>query len=227
MTSRLDDLHALLEHRHSVRGFRSDAVPPEMLRAIFAAAQRAPSWCNIQPWRVALTMPPVTALLAAELGTAARAGMPQPELPFPIDYPSPYQEHRRKCGGVLYEAMGITRDNKAGRYDAWMRNFALFDAPHLAVVSCDRRLGPYAYLDVGVWLGYLLAAAEAAGVSTIPMAAVATYPAPLRARLPIADGDIILFAIALGFEDSTIAANQCRTTRDPIESNVTIVASAT
>ena len=95
------------------------------------------------------------------------------------------------------------------------------------MVSCDRRLGPYAYLDVGVWLGYLLAAAEAAGVSTIPMAAVATYPAPLRARLPIADGDIILFAIALGFEDTTIAANQCRTTRDPIESNVTIVASAT
>ena len=227
MSSRLSDLHALLENRHSVRGFLGDAVPPATLHAIFAAAQRAPSWCNIQPWRVALTMPPVTGLLTAELLTAAKTTAPHPELPFPIDYPSPYQEHRRKCGGALYEAMGITRENKAGRYDAWMRNFALFDAPHLAVVSCDRRLGPYAYLDVGVWLGYLLAAAEAAGVSTIPMAAVATYPTPLRARLPIADTDIILFAIALGYEDRAIAANQCRTTREPIESNVTIVASAT
>ena len=77
--------------------------------------------------------------------------------------------------------MGIAKDDKARRYDAWLRNYALFDAPHLAVVACDRRLGPYAYVDVGVWLGYVLTAAAALGVATCPMASIAAYPAPLRA----------------------------------------------
>ena len=64
--------------------------------------------------------------------------------------------------------MGIARDDKAGRYDAWLRNYAFFDAPHVAVVACDRRLGPYAYVDVGVWLGYVLTAAAALGIDDVP-----------------------------------------------------------
>lgn len=210
--------------RHSVRGFRPDAVPPETLAALWAAAQRAPSWCNIQPWRVAVTVPPATAALAAHLQAAARAQLPSAELPFPLDYPEPYASHRKACGGALYTAMGIARDNKAGRYDAWLRNYAIFDAPHLAVVSCDRRLGPYALVDVGVWLGYLLAAAAAHGVATCALASVAAYPAVLRAHLPIADEDQILFGVALGYEDPAVPANATRTSRAPIEANVTTVA---
>ena len=61
--------------------------------------------------------------------------------------------------------MGIAREDKAGRYDAWLRNYAFFDAPHVAIVACDRRLGPYAYVDVGVWLGYVLTAAAGAAAS--------------------------------------------------------------
>ena len=129
----LAELHELLAARASVRAFAPTPLPRARLAALFATAQRA----------------------------AARGGMPGPELAFPIDYPEPYQGHRRACGGALYGAMGLARDDKAGRYDAWLRNFALFDAPHVAIVSVDRRLGPYALIDVGVWLGTLLAAAAA------------------------------------------------------------------
>ena len=213
-----------VEHRrHSVRGFRSEPVPAETLAAIWTAAQQAPSWCNIQPWRVAVTVPPATAAMAAHLQAAARSQLPTAELPFPLDYPEPYATHRKACGGALYSSMGIARDNKAGRYDAWLRNYAIFDAPHLAVVSCDRRLGPYALVDVGVWLGYLFAAAAAHGVSTCALASVAAYPAVLRAHLPIADEDQILFGIALGYEDLAVPANTTRTTRAPAEANVTTV----
>ena len=67
-------------------------------------------------------MPP-TAQLAAELQTAARSGLPHPEIAFPLDYPSPYREERIKCGAALYIAMGVAREDKAGRYDAWLRNY--------------------------------------------------------------------------------------------------------
>ena len=219
----LEGLEAAWTERRSIRAYRPEPIPPATLTQLFAAAQRAPSWCNVQPWRVVVTQPPATAALAEALQAAARSGFPRAEVPFPLEYPSPYKEHRVACGVALYQAMGVARDDKAGRYDAWLRNYAVFGAPHLAVVACDRRLGPYAYVDVGVWLGYLLTAATALGIDTCPMASIATYPDVLRAHLPLHETDVTLFGIALGYADPDAPANQARTTREPVGSNVTFV----
>jgi len=216
----IDELRRLWEQRASRRAFRAEPIARATLVELFAAAQRAPSWCNVQPWRVVVTEPPRTQQLAAAMVAAARGGFPSAEIPFPLDYPSPYREHRVACGVALYQAMGIARDDKAARYDAWLRNYDFFGAPHVAIVACDRRLGPYAYVDVGVWLGYVLTAAAALGVDTCPMASVAAYPDALRAQLPIADTDVILFGLALGHADDAAPANRCRTTREPVEANV-------
>ena len=217
------DLERLWTDRKSIRAFKPDPLPRTTIDQLFGAAQRAPSWCNVQPWRVVVTEPPFTQTLALELQTAARSQLPHAEIPFPLDYPTPYKEHRVACGVALYQAMGIARDDKAKRYDAWLRNYALFDAPHLAVVACDRRLGPYAYVDVGVWLGYVLTMAAALGVDTCPMASVAAYPETLRTRLPIAETDVILFGITFGHADEEAPANRCRTTREPVAANVKVV----
>jgi nitroreductase len=220
----IEDLERAWAERSSKRAFKPDPVPRATLERMFAAAQKAPSWCNVQPWRVAITEPPVTGELANTLQAAAKSGFPHPEIPFPLEYPSPYKENRIACGAALYRAMGVARDDKAGRYDAWLRNYALFDAPHVAVVSCDRRLGPYAYVDVGVWLGYVLTAATALGLDTCAMASVAAYPEPLRARLAIAETDVILFGLVIGHADEEAPANSCRTTRDEAGKNVSFVA---
>jgi len=92
------DLGDALERRRSARAFLPEPIErPELLR-LFAMAQRAPSWCNIQPWRVWVTSPPATAALSADLLAAARASLPAPEVPFPGHYPEPYLTHRRACG---------------------------------------------------------------------------------------------------------------------------------
>lgn len=219
----IEALERTWTERSSKRAFSPEPVPRATLERLFEAAQKAPSWCNVQPWRVAITEPPVTGELATTLQAAARSGFPHPEIAFPLEYPSPYKEHRIACGAALYGAMGVAREDKAGRYDAWLRNYALFDAPHVAVVSCDRRLGPYAYVDVGVWLGFLLTAAAALGLDTCAMASVAAYPEPLRARLAIAETDVILFGLVIGYADGEAPANTCRTTRDAASKNVSFV----
>lgn len=224
MTVTCDDLAQAWAARSSVRAFRPEPIERATLVEMFAAAQHAPSWCNIQPWRVVVTEPPRTGQLAAAMVAAAKSGLPHAEVPFPLDYPTPYKERRVACGVALYQSMGIARDDKAARYDAWLRNYGFFDAPHMAVVACDKRLGPYVYIDVGVWLGYVLTAAAALGVDTCPMASVAAYPEPLRAQLPIGETDVVLFGIALGRADAAAPANRTRTTREPVEANVTFVA---
>jgi nitroreductase len=221
----IGELERLWRERKSIRGFKPDPIPRAQLTEMFAAAQRAPSWCNVQPWRVAITEPPKTAQLAAAMQAAAGSGFPRAEVPFPLEYPDPYKQHRIACGAELYRNMGVARDDKAGRYDAWLRNYAFFDAPHVAVVACDRRLGPYAYIDVGLWLGFVVTAATALGLETCPMASVAAYPDVLRAELPIGEHDVILFGLAIGHADAEAPANRTRTTRQPVEANVTFVVS--
>src|SRR3954463_9298786 len=192
----IGQLERLWGDRASRRAFRPEPIDRATLTQLFAAAQHAPSWCNVQPWRVAITEPPKTAQLASAMQEAARSGFPRAEVAFPLEYPAPYKERRIACGSALYKEMGVAREDKAGRYDAWLRNYAFFDAPHVAVVACDRRLGPYAFIDVGLWLGYVRPAAAAAGLAACPMASVAASPDVLRRELPIAETDVILFGLA-------------------------------
>ncbi len=224
MTADLETLARVFGARKSVRAFRPERVPRERLAAVFAAAQHAPSWCNTQPWRVVVTEPPRTEVVRTALVTAAKGGLPSPDVAFPMDYPEPYLSHRRACGFALYGAMGIARDDKSRRYDAWLRNYEIFDAPHLAVVAVDRRLGPYALIDIGVWLGQLLPAVTAAGLAACSMASIAAYPKVLREQLGFTAELDILFGIALGFEDQASPTNQFRTDRAPVATNVTFLA---
>ncbi len=210
----------LMHARYSVRGFLPEPLPETTLDALFEMAQTAPSWCNIQPWRLAMTSPPATRALSEALIQAAKSSLPTPDIDFPLVYPEPYQDHRRKCGGALYGAMDIARDDKAGRYDAWLRNYEFFDAPHLLVVSRDKRLGEYATLDVGVWLGLFLTAAQSLDVQACAMASVAAYPAILREHLHIPAEEIILFGIAFGKADPSVPANRARTNRQPVSANL-------
>ena len=44
----------LVASRHSVRDFRADPVPSEVIEEILEDARQAPSWSNTRPFMVAL-----------------------------------------------------------------------------------------------------------------------------------------------------------------------------
>ncbi|MBL9020646.1 MAG: nitroreductase [Myxococcales bacterium] len=215
------DVSRAVAERRSTRAFLAKDVPAETLRSIFERAQRAPSWCNIQPWRAWVASGETRARLTSEMARAALEAAPSPDVPFPTDYPEPYGTHRRACGRALYEAMGVARDDTAGRQAAWLRNFVAFDAPHVAIVGFDTRFDLYAALDVGCWLQTVLLLAREEGVSACAQASLSLYPKVSREILGIPEQVKILFGIALGYEDPSAPANACLTARDPVESNVT------
>src|SRR5688572_21377440 len=97
------DVETAVRERRSVRAFLPKDVPRETLERIFERAQRAPSWCNIQPWRVWLASGETRARLSSEMLAAAKETAPSPDVPFPAEYPEPYGTHRRVCGKALYE----------------------------------------------------------------------------------------------------------------------------
>jgi hypothetical protein len=217
------DVKTAMEARRSVRAFLSTPVPDATLNAIFERAQRAPSWCNIQPWRVWLATGPKRDELVRELIAVTDTSMPTPDAGFPGDYPEPYATHRRQCGRALYEAMGVARGDGPARRAAWMRNYEAFDAPHVAIIGIDRRFGIYGALDLGCWLQSVMLLATEEGVSTCAQAALAAFPEVPRRVLGVTDEVQILCGMSIGYEDTAAKANACRTGRDPLPANVTFL----
>ncbi len=214
------DVYEALAQRRSVRGFEARPVPREVLERIFGAAQRAPSWCNIQPWRVVVTSGERTRALGAVIHGAALEGGMSVDFPWPGAYPEPYGRHRKECGVALYAAMGVARDDHEGRRDAWLRNFRAFDAPHIAMVGVDRRMMPYAAIDLGCWLQSVLLAATAEGVATCAQAALATQADAVRPLLGWEEHIGVIVGIAIGYEAVGAPVNDTRTTRSPLAENV-------
>ena len=124
--------------------------------------------------------------------------MPNPDVPFPTNYPEPYGTHRRECGKALYDAMGVRRDDGPARHAAWLRNFVAFDAPHIAIICIDRRFGFWAGIDVGCWLQSVMLLAEEEGLATCAQASLSLHPEVLRPLLGIGDDMQILFGLASG-----------------------------
>ena len=207
------ELNNLLEKRHSCRAFLPDLVPKEQIEQIVGSAARVPSWCNAQPWQLVITSGAETDRFRAAMQNEAETGAPAPDLPFPASYSGVYQDRRRACGWALYEAVGVERGDRAGSAQQMMRNFALFDAPHCAIVSSPAELGPYGAMDCGGFVTAFSLAAQALGVATIPQAALAAYGPFLHRYFQIPEDRLILCAISFGYSDRKHPANNFRTDR--------------
>ena len=213
MTS-YDTLTDILKSRYSCRAFRPDPVPDDVITQIITAARHVPSWCNAQPWQVTITKGAATDAFRDVMMTAASTGTPpQPDLDWPSKYSGAYAERRRTCGYQLYDAVGIEKSDRAGRMAQMLRNYALFDAPHVAIIHSPAELGPYGAMDSGGFVTAFTLAATALGVASIPQAAIAGYAPLVRDHFDIADDRLVLCAISFGYADKDAPINQFRTER--------------
>ena len=112
------DVYGAVASRRAVRAFTSDPVPAGVLGRVLAAAARAPSGGNLQPWRCyVLTGAPLTELKrrTAERVAAGDQG-DEPEFAvYPDELKPPYAERRFAAGEQRYTALGIGRDDRQAR----------------------------------------------------------------------------------------------------------------
>ncbi|MEO0893512.1 MAG: nitroreductase [Pseudomonadota bacterium] len=215
--SETDALEAILDRRYSCRGFLSDPVPQHDIERIVRIAGKTASWCNAQPWQVTVTQGDATDAFRDGLKSAVQTTDSKPDFTWPGDYPGVYRERRRTCGYQLYEAVGVARDDRAGRAAQSFRNFEFFDAPHVAIVHSEVALGPYGALDCGGFVSAFMIAATSVGVATIAQASVAAYPDFIRTHFGLDKSRAVLCAISFGYEDPDHPANGFRTERATLD----------
>lgn len=210
--------------RRSVRAFLPDPVADETIRAILEVAARAPSGTNMQPWRAYVTKGAVKQRISdAILNSGIRAEKAEWDeyKYYPDHFFDPYQARRRANGFGLYGALGIGRREVEKMRAQHDRNFVFFDAPVGMIFTIDRRLNQGSWIDYGMFLQNIMIAARARGLHTCPQAAFAPYHRQIRPILGIADEEVVVCGMALGFEDTSKPENGFRTDREPLEGWVT------
>jgi nitroreductase len=217
-------LEAVMRARYSARKFKPNPVPDATLRRILELAQCTPSWCNTQPWQLVITRGAATERFRRAMYAHARSGAAaEPDFPFPAAYEGVYRDRRKVCGVQLYQALGIGRENRAAAAEQSLENFRLFDAPHVAIVTTEAKLGVYGLLDCGLYVQSFLLAARDSGVDTIAQAALASYPDFIRSHFGLPPERKLVCGISFGHADAEHPINGYRTERVAADSAVTFV----
>ncbi|WP_241049486.1 nitroreductase [Achromobacter xylosoxidans] len=209
-----------LRTRHSCRAFLPEPVPRATIERILTLAQRTASWCNCQPWQVTVASGDGARRLSQALLRRAEQSGFTPDFPFPREYQGDYLARRRESGFQLYGAVGVARGDREAYRRQELRNFQLFDAPHVAIITTDEALGEYGAIDCGGYVANFLLAAQANGVATVAQASLAMYPEVLREQLDIGADRRVVCAISFGYADAAHPANSYRTSRADLDAAV-------
>ncbi len=215
----LGSVASALHRRRSVRAFSDTPVDPDLLKRIFADAQRSPSGGNLQPWQVTVLTGEDWRRLqdaVAERIAMGREGH-QPEYDiYPRELGDPWLGRRFGVGEALYGAIGIPRDDKAGRLAQFQGNFRGFGAPVMLFVHCSRIMGPPQWADMGMWLQSVMLLLVEHGLASCPQECWAMYGQTVRETLGLAEDQILYTGMAVGYADDADPVNNWAVPRAPL-----------
>lgn len=208
---------AVARARHSTRAFVSQEVDGEVLAQMLQEARLAPSGANLQPGRFWQVKGAVRAALSAALFHAWQADPVGREdyAYFPVPMPMHLRKRQVAAAQALYASLGVARGDAEGRRRQFARNFTFFEAPVALVVTIERGFGAGGFMDLGMCLHALMLAAQARGLASCAIGALASYPDVVREVLRLPASELVVCGMALGWPDPMAPVNATRTTRLP------------
>ena len=206
--------------RRSIRGFKPDPVPLELIKEILTMAMRSPSSMNTQPWNfTVVTGEPLNRIRA---GNTERnmAGIPHSrEFRTGTAFEGVHRERQIGVAKQLFSAMGIARDDAPARMDWVVRGFRQFDAPVCVIITYDKVLSgsddtPF---DCGAVSTALVNAAWSRGLGAVINSQGIMQSPVVREHAGIADDQVIMKAIAIGWPEESFPANAVVSERKSVE----------
>ena len=204
----------IVRTRRSVRAFRPDPVSDELIEHVFALAAHAPSNCNAQPWITHVVSGDALAKMRARLVENAIAGRldsgaGHAENP----YVGVYKERRIGAAVALFQATGVGRHDSEARARSMLRNYELFDAPHVAFFFMPPAFGLHGAADVGMYAQTLMLAMTAHGLGSCAQGALAHQASYVKEELGVDPSLKCLFGLSFGYPDQAHPSTAARTDR--------------
>lgn len=206
--------------RRSVRMFTDQKVELATIRRVLDTARWAASGCNFQPWEAAVVTGDSLKALQAKI---AENGPEKPE----YDWTAPeqeaaYKERLHAVGAGMFGAMGIERDDTAGRGAAMARNANSFDAPVVMFTYFPRFMKEPQWSDTGMWLQTVALLLREEGLDSCYQEFMALYANTIRDHLGLDHERYMLFCgMAIGYRDPDAPLNNFERERVPLDEHVT------
>jgi nitroreductase len=225
------DLLEAIDARKSIRAFKPEPVPNEVLMEILRISTRAPSSVNSQPWEFFVAQgEALKALKSASLEEYRHGKPPVPELGMGRSrgvaptLEGVFRERQVGLAKQIFKLVDIQKGDKAG-IEKWNESMVQFyDAPTIIVIVIDKILqSKWPIVDAGLVTGYIALAAQNYGLGTCIMRAIVDYPEQVRKIVGIPDSKFIVVGIAIGYPDWDHPLNELRTNREKLENIVTFV----
>ncbi len=206
--------------RRSIRGYKPDPVPRAVIEEVIGLAMRAPSSMNTQPWNfVVITGEPLNRIRAGNTERTI-AGVPQSrEFRTGDAFTGPHRERQIGVAKQLFAAMGIAREDAAARQDWVLRGFRQFDAPVCVIITYDKVLANSddTAFDCGAVATALVNAAWSRGLGCVINSQGIMQSPVVREHAGIADDQVIMKSIALGWPEESFPANAVVSERKSVD----------
>lgn len=217
---------SVVKGRRSIRGYKPDPVPKELIAEILTMAMRAPSSLNTQPWN--FTVVSGATLDAIRRGNTERnlAGVPSSrEFKASEGYEGAHRERQIAVAKQLFSAMDIAREDQEKRKEWVLRGFRQFDAPVSIIVTYDKVLkgNDIAPFDCGAVINALVNAAWSRGLGCVINSQGIMQSPVVREHARIPDDQLIMMCVAMGWPNDDFPANAVVTERKSLEDAVTFI----
>ncbi|WP_344073125.1 nitroreductase [Streptomyces crystallinus] len=197
------DVYEAVDSRRAVRAFSEEPVPKEVLERVLAAAARAPSSGNLQPWHVYAVSGEPLAELKKRATARALAGDPGDarEYPmYPAELASPYLDRFSGAAAQRYEALGIARDAPGRPFKIAALNSQAFGAPLVLFCYLDRAMGPGQWGDAGMYLQTVMLLLRAEGLHSCPQVMWTMYRETVGQVVGAEDRFVLFCGVSVGHE---------------------------
>jgi len=203
------ELVAAIRGRRSIRKFKSQDVPQNILTEILEIARWSPSWGNTQPWDLyVLTGNTLAKFKEMNLKQTLAGASIASDVPMLTNWPDAMKARYGELGKVVLSAQGIKRDDKEARDKYYQDMVSVFDAPCLILACISRdNLVEYQMLDIGLITQTICLAAYDKGLGTCLLAAAARYSTEIRKIAAIPEDKKIVVGIAVGYPDPSFPLN--------------------
>lgn len=211
------DVIEAIRSRRSVRVYKEDTVSRQVLEEVLAAAVRAPSAMNTQPWQFAVVTGDKLAEIKRRNVELLDSGAEQrPDFPVPV-----FQgEYRRRQVDVYSRLLGMMRipfEDKERRAKWLSHGFRFFDAPVVIIIYHDGGLDTArTQFDIGLAVENINLAALGSGLGSCVCLHAVSYPDMLREVLGITADKKIAIGVALGYPEPEHPANRFASPREPL-----------
>ena len=203
-----------IKTRMSIRKFRPEPVPADILTKIIDTAKWSPSYKNSQPWEAVIVSgkkkEELTELLIALLEKNAP---PSPDIPEPVSWPPVINERISALIKKRSELTGKDLNAPEVKKKAKIANFRFYGAPHGIFLFQDASLPEWSLFDIGLFAQSLMLAAHACGLGTVPQAFLTDFARETKEFLGIPESKRLVLGISTGYPDLESEANRHRTDR--------------